>query len=69
MSREAEGSQSEMSKAMEERIRRAKEETRIETTVHLIKVVMETMKMTAEQVMNMMNISDADRSVMLEKIR
>ena len=58
-----------MSKAMEERIRRAKEETRIETTVHLIKVVMETMKMTAEQVMNMMNISDADRSVMLEKIR
>ena len=55
-----------MSKAMEERIRRAKEETRIETTVHLIKVVMETMKMTAEQVMNMMNISDADRSVMLE---
>lgn len=69
MSREAEGSQSEMSKAMEERIRRAKEKTRIETTVHLIKVVMETMKMTAEQVMNMMNISDADRSVMLEKIR
>ena len=58
-----------MSKAMEERIRTAKEETRIETTVHLIKVVMETMKMTAEQVMNMMNISDADRSVMLEKIR
>ena len=66
--KETEGGQSRMSKAMEDRIRRAEEETRIETTVHLIKEIMETMKMTAEQVMNMMNISDADRSVMLKKI-
>ena len=57
-----------MSKAMEDRIRRAEEETRIETTVHLIKEIMESMKMTAEQVMTMMNISDDDRSVMMKKI-
>ncbi len=57
-----------MSKAMEDRIRRAEEETRIETTVHLIKEIMESMKMTAEQVMTMMNISDDDRTVMMKKI-
>ena len=58
-----------MSKAMEDRIRRAEEETRIETTVHLIKEIMETMNMTAEQVMNMMNIPDADRPVVLDNIQ
>ena len=57
-----------MSKAMEDRIRRAEEETRIETTVHLIKEIMESMKMTAEQVMTMMNISDEDRTIMMKKI-
>ena len=57
-----------MSKAMEDRIRRAKEETRIETTVHLIKEIMGSMKMTAEQVMTMMNISDEDRTIMMKKI-
>ena len=57
-----------MSKAMEDRIRKAEEETRIETTVHLIKEIMESMKMTSEQVMTMMNISDDDRSVMMKKI-
>ena len=66
--KETEGGQSRMSKAMEDRIRRAEEETRIETTVHLIKEIMESMKMTAEQVMTMMNISDDDRSVMMKKI-
>ena len=66
--KETEGGRSRMSKAMEDRIRRAEEETRIETTVHLIKEIMESMKMTAEQVMTMMNISDDDRSVMMKKI-
>ena len=66
--KETEGGQSRMSKAMEDRIRRAEEETRIETTVHLIKEIMESMKMTAEQVMTMMNISDDDRTVMMKKI-
>ena len=65
--KETEGGQSRMSKAMEDRIRRAEEETRIETTVHLIKEIMESMKMTAEQVMTMMNISDDDRTVMMKK--
>ena len=68
MNKETEGGQSRMSKAMEDRIRRAEEETRIETTVHLIKEIMESMKMTAEQVMTMMNISDDDRTVMIKKI-
>ena len=66
--KETEGGQSRMSKAMEDRIRRAEEETRIETTVHLIKEIMESMKMTAEQVMTMMNISDEDRTIMMKKI-
>ena len=57
-----------MSKAMEDRIRRAEEETRIETTVHLIKEIMGSMKMTEEQVMTMMNISDEDRTIMMKKI-
>ena len=66
--KETEGGQSRMSKAMEDRIRRAEEETRIETTVHLIKEIMGSMKMTAEQVMTMMNISDEDRTIMMKKI-
>ena len=57
-----------MSKAMEDRIRKAEEETRIETTVHLIKEIMESMKMTAEQVMTMMNISDDDRTAVMKKM-
>lgn len=60
-----------MSKAMEDRIRKAaeeEEETGIETTVHLIKEIMESMKMTAEQVMTMMNISDDDRTAVMKKM-
>lgn len=66
--KETEGGQSRMSKAMEDRIRKAEEETRIETTVHLIKEIMESMKMTAEQVMTMMNISDDDRTAVMKKM-
>lgn len=57
-----------MSKAMEDRIRKAEEETRIETTVHLIKEIMESMKMTSEQVMTMMNISEDDRTAVMKKM-
>ncbi len=57
-----------MSKAMEDRIRKAEEETRIETTAHLIKEIMASMKMTAEQVMTMMNISDDDRTAVMKKM-
>jgi len=66
----AEGDTCRMSKAMEERIRKAEEEeeTGIETTVHLIKEIMESMKMTAEKVMTMMNISDDDRTAVMKKM-
>ena len=67
----AEGDTCRMSKAMEDRIRKAaeeEEETGIETTVHLIKEIMESMKMTAEQVMTMMNISDDDRTAVMKKM-
>lgn len=57
-----------MSKAMEDRIRKAEEETRIETTVHLIKEIMESMKVTSEQVMTMMNISEDDRTAVMKKM-
>lgn len=57
-----------MSPAMEERIRIAEEETRIETTVHLIKEIMKSMKIPAEQVMTMMNISKEDRIVIMKMI-
>ena len=64
----AEGDTCKMSKAMEDRIRKAEEETRIETTAHLIKEIMASMKMTAEQVMTMMNISDDDRTAVMKKM-
>ena len=66
----AEGDTCRMSKAMEDRILKAEEEeeTGIETTVHLIKEIMESMKMTAEQVMTMMNISDDDRTAVMKKM-
>ena len=51
-----------MCKAMEERIDRE----RVETLFIVVKNLMEAMKMTAEQAMMTLKISDADREV-LEK--
>ena len=55
-----------MCKAMEERIDREKEKERIDNSFEHIKNLMESMKMTAEQAMIALKISDADRAV-LEK--
>lgn len=52
-----------MSKAMEERIDRE----RIETLFNVINNLMETMKMSAEQAMTALKISDADKVVLAKR--
>lgn len=61
--KEIEGGQYQMSQAMEERIERE----RINNSFELIKNLMESMKMTAEQAMAALKISDADRAVLAKK--
>ena len=56
-----------MCKAMEERIDREKEKERIDNSFEHIKNLMEAMKMTAEQAMTVLKISDADRAVLAKK--
>lgn len=55
-----------MCKAMEERIDRERDKERVETLFIAVKNLMEAMKMTAEQAMMALKISDIDREV-LEK--
>lgn len=52
-----------MCKAMEERI----DKERIETLFDVVKNLMEAMKMTAEQAMAVLKISDADREVLAKR--
>lgn len=52
-----------MCKAMEERI----DKERIETLFGVVRNLMETMKMTAEQAMTVLKISDADRAVLAKR--
>lgn len=52
-----------MSKAVEERIDRE----RIETLFDVVKNLMETMKMSAEQAMTALKISDADKVVLSKR--
>lgn len=47
-----------MCKAMEERINREKDKERIETLFGVVEDLMETMKMTTEQAISIINISD-----------
>lgn len=61
--KETEGGRSQVCKAMEERIDRE----RIETLFGVVKNLMEAMKMTAEQAMAILKISDADREVLSKK--
>lgn len=56
-----------MCKAMEERIDREKDKERIETLFDVVKNLMEAMKMTAEQAMAVLKISDADREVLAKR--
>lgn len=56
-----------MCKAMEERIDREKDKERIETLFGAVKNLMETMKMTTEQAMAVLKISDDDRNVLIKR--
>ena len=56
-----------MSKAMEERINREKDKERIETLFGVVKDLMEAMKMTAEQAMSLIKISDEDKAVLFKR--
>ena len=66
--KETEGGQYTMCRAMEERINKANEITRIDTLTETIKSLMDSMKWTAEQAMTAMKISDADKSILIRKI-
>ena len=61
--KETEGGRSQMCKAMEERFDRE----RIDNSFEHIKNLMEAMKMTAEQAMTVLKISDADRAILAKK--
>ncbi len=61
--KETEGGQIQVCKAMEERIDRE----RIETLFDAVKNLMEAMKMTAEQAMTILKVSDADRVVLAKR--
>ncbi len=52
-----------VSKAMEERINRE----RIETLFGVVEDLMEAMKMTAEQAMSLIKISDEDKAVLFKR--
>lgn len=65
--KETEGGRSQVCKAMEEKIDREKEKERIDNSFEHIKNLMEAMKMTAEQAMTVLKISDADRAVLAKK--
>lgn len=61
--KETEGGRSQVCKAMEEII----DKERIETLFEVVKNLMEAMKMTAEQAMAILKVSDADRAVLVKK--
>ena len=65
--KETEGGRSQMSKAMEERINREKDKERIETLFGVVEDLMEAMKMTAEQAMSLIKISDEDKAVLFKR--
>ncbi len=61
--KETEGGMEHMCKAMEERIDRE----RIDNSFEHIKNLMEAMKMTAEQAMEVLKIPDDDKAVLVKK--
>ncbi len=65
--KETEGGQNQVCKAMEERIDRERVEERIETLFNAVKSLMKSMKMTAEQAMTAMCISDDDRAILSKR--
>ncbi len=65
--KETAGGQNQVCKAMEERIDRERDKERIETLFAAVKNLMEAMKMTAEQAMTTLEISDADKAVLAKR--
>lgn len=65
--KETEGGQNQVCKAMEERIDRERDQERIETLFDVVKNLMEAMKMSAEQAMTTLKISDADKVVLAKR--
>lgn len=65
--KETEGGRIQVCKAMEERIDRERVEERIDTLFHAVRGLMKSMKMTAEQAMTAMCISDDDRAILSER--
>lgn len=65
--KETEGGMERMSKAMEERVDRERKEERIKISFELIKNLMEAMKMTAEQAMEILKIPDDDKAILVKK--
>lgn len=61
--KETEGGRSQVCKAMEERI----DKERIEALFNAIKGLMETMKLSAEQAMNAMQLSDSDKAILVKR--
>ena len=56
-----------MCKAIEEMLNKEKQETRLETIFNNIRGLMESMKWSADQAMNAMQISDSDRAVLMKR--
>lgn len=56
-----------MCKAIEEYADKRSEESRIETLFNIMKGLMESMKWTAEQAMNAMQISDSDKAILTKR--
>ena len=65
--KETEGGMERMCKAMEERVNRERKEERINNSFELINNLMEAMKMTAEQAMEVLKIPDDDKAVLVKK--
>lgn len=65
--KETKGGRSQVCKAMEERIDRERIEERMDTLFHAVKSLMESMKITAEQAMTAMSISDADKAILSKR--
>ena len=65
--KETEGGRAKMCKAIEDMRDKDRQETRIETIFNNIKGLMESMKWTADQAMNAMQISDSDRAILVKR--
>ncbi len=65
--KETEGGRNKVCKAMEERIDRERVEERIDTLFNAVKGLMNSMKMTAEQAMTAMCISEADKAILSKR--